>query len=103
MVRSLLFFTFTTLLSFTTKTQEHPKNVDNLPVREHTITIRQEKVNKTGTAVDGMTINGTTPGPTLEFQEGEYAVIYVKTEMDVETSVHWHGFLLPNFYDGVPY
>ena len=23
--------------------------------------------------------------------------------MDVETSVHWHGLLLPNFYDGVPY
>jgi CopA family copper-resistance protein len=23
--------------------------------------------------------------------------------MEVETSVHWHGLLLPNFYDGVPY
>jgi len=51
----------------------------------------------------GMTVNGTIPGPTLEFTEGEYAVIYVKNEMSVETSVHWHGLLLPNFYDGVPY
>jgi hypothetical protein len=60
-------------------------------------------VNKAGKEVMGMTVNGTIPGPTLEFEEGEYAVIYVKNEMDVETSVHWHGFLLPNFYDGVPY
>jgi FtsP/CotA-like multicopper oxidase with cupredoxin domain len=48
-----------------------------------------------------MTVNGTIPGPTLEFTEGEYAVIYVKNEMSEETSVHWYG-LLPNFYDGVP-
>jgi len=78
-------------------------NVDNLPVREYTLTLKQEKVNKAGKEVMGMTINGSIPGPTLEFTEGEYAVIYVKNEMDVETSIHWHGLLLPNFYDGVPY
>lgn len=78
-------------------------NVDNLPVREYTITLKQEMVNKAGKDVKGMTINGSIPGPTLRFTEGEYAVIYVKNEMDVETSVHWHGLLLPNFYDGVPY
>jgi FtsP/CotA-like multicopper oxidase with cupredoxin domain len=50
-----------------------------------------------------MTVNGTIPGTTLEFTEGEYAVIYVKKKMSEETSVHWHGLLLPNFYDGVPY
>ncbi len=78
-------------------------NIDNLPVKEYRLTIRQEKVNKAGKEVMGMTINGTIPGPVLEFTEGEYAVIYVKNEMDVETSIHWHGLLLPNFYDGVPY
>lgn len=83
--------------------QEHEGNKDNLPVREHTLIIRKEKVNKAGKEVMGMTVNGTIPGPTLEFKEGEYAVIYVKNEMDVETSIHWHGFLLPNYYDGVPY
>jgi len=67
------------------------------------LTINQEKVNKTGKAVMGMTINNSIPGPTLRFTEGGYAVIYVKNEMDVETSVHWHGIMLPNFYDGVPY
>ena len=78
-------------------------NVDNLPVREYTITLKQEMVNKAGKDVKGMTVNGSIPGPTLRFTEGEQAVIYVKNEMDVETSVHWHGLLLPNFYDGVPY
>ena len=67
------------------------------------LTLRQEKVNKTGEEVTGMTVNGSIPGPTLRFTEGGYAVIFVKNEMDVETSVHWHGLLLPNFYDGVPY
>lgn len=78
-------------------------NVDNLPVREYTLILKEEMVNKTGKQVMGMTVNGTVPGPTLTFTEGEYAVIYVKNEMSVETSIHWHGLLLPNFMDGVPY
>ena len=67
------------------------------------ITLRQETVNMTGEDVTGMTINGTIPGPVLRFSEGDYAVIYVENQMDEETSIHWHGFLLPNFFDGVPY
>lgn len=78
-------------------------NVDNLPVREFTLTIDEEMVNKAGKEVLGMTINGSIPGPILTFTEGEYAVIYVKNNMNEETSVHWHGLLLPNFFDGVPY
>jgi hypothetical protein len=78
-------------------------NVNNLPVKEYTLTIREEIVNKAGVAVKGMTVNKSIPGPVLEFTEGEYAIIYVKNEMKEETSIHWHGLLLPNFYDGVPY
>jgi len=69
----------------------------------YTLTIKNDRVSKAGKAVPAMTVNDGIPGPTLTFQEGGYAVIYVKNEMDVETSVHWHGILLPNFYDGVPY
>ncbi|MCG8763454.1 multicopper oxidase domain-containing protein [Tenacibaculum finnmarkense] len=92
-----------TTIVFAQEKQVIEGNINNLPVREHTITLREAIVNKTGKDVMGMTVNGTIPGPTLEFTEGEYAVIYVKNEMSVETSVHWHGLLLPNFYDGVPY
>lgn len=83
--------------------QSKEGNVENLPVHEYTLTIKEEIVNKASKSVVGMTVNGSIPGPTLEFTEGEYAIIYVKNEMDVETSIHWHGILLPNFYDGVPY
>lgn len=100
----ILLFAFLIPIGIYAQTEESiDGNVNNLPVKEHTITIRNSMVNKAGKAVMGMTVNGTIPGPTLEFTEGEYAVIYVKNEMDVETSVHWHGLLLPNFYDGVPY
>ena len=52
-------------------------NVENLPVHEYTLTIDQQIVNKAGKDVVGMTINGQIPGPTLEFIEGEYAIIIV--------------------------
>ncbi|ADV51150.1 multicopper oxidase type 3 [Cellulophaga algicola DSM 14237] len=99
----LLFLLALTTGVFAQKELIHLENINHLPVREHTITLRKATVNKAGKEVMGMTVNGTIPGPTLEFTEGEYAIIYVKNEMDVETSVHWHGLLLPNFYDGVPY
>lgn len=78
-------------------------NVNNWPVHEYEITIDEEIVNFTGKPVKAMTINGSIPGPVLEFTEGEYAKIHVTNAMDEETSVHWHGLLLPNFFDGVPY
>lgn len=78
-------------------------NIDNLPVREYHLTIDKKIVNITGKEVMGMAINNSIPGKTLRFTEGEYAKIHVTNNMDVETSVHWHGLLLPNFYDGVPY
>jgi CopA family copper-resistance protein len=79
------------------------QTADSLLNQGYTLTIRKETVNRAGKEVTGMTINGAIPGPTLRFKEGGKAVIYVKNEMDVETSVHWHGLLVPNFYDGVPY
>ncbi len=93
-----------TAINLQAQTEHSPKhNKANDPVHEYTITIRQEMVDKAGKSVKAMTVNGSIPGPILEFTEGEYAVIKVKNEMSVETSVHWHGILLPNFFDGVPY
>tara|TARA_R110002050_G_scaffold200990_1_gene336061 strand:- start:6964 stop:9357 length:2394 start_codon:yes stop_codon:yes gene_type:complete len=103
-IKLLIFLsTFVTIGALAQGKPSFEGNVDNLPVKEYTITLREEMVNKAGKEVKGMTINGGIPGPTLEFTEGEYAVIYVKNEMSTESSIHWHGLLLPNFYDGVPY
>ncbi len=79
------------------------ENIDNWPERVYDLTIGYETVNYTGKDVKAMVINGGIPGPNLEFNEGEFAIINVTNKMDVETSVHWHGMILPNFFDGVPY
>lgn len=73
------------------------------PIREYTLTLRQQKVNKAGKLVGAITVNDSIPGPTLYFTEGDSAIIHIKNEMNVPSSVHWHGILIPNFYDGVPY
>lgn len=70
---------------------------------EYRLTIAEEKVNIAGKTVMGMTINGGIPGPTLRFTEGDTAVMHVTNSMDVSTSVHWHGLLVPPAMDGVPY
>ena len=64
--------------------------------------IRREMVNITGTPVEKITVNGSIPGPTLHFTEGEEAVITVTNHLNEDTSVHWHGLLLPGEMDGVP-
>ena len=47
-------------------------------------------------------VNGQIPMPTLTFTQGDTAEIYVHNNLDEETSLHWHGLMLPNQYDGVP-
>jgi CopA family copper-resistance protein len=60
-------------------------------------------VNFTGKTVKAQAINGLIPGPALRFTEGDTAIIHVHNKMKGETSMHWHGLLLPNKFDGVPY
>jgi CopA family copper-resistance protein len=72
-------------------------------VVSYDLTIAQEKVNITGKPVPAMTLNGGIPGPTLRFTEGDTAVIHVRNAMTVPTSIHWHGMLVPNDMDGVPF
>ena len=66
------------------------------------LTVSTAKVEIGGGTVEKMTINGGVPGPTLRLKEGEDATITVTNETDEETSVHWHGILLPGVMDGVP-
>ena len=73
------------------------------PIKEYNLTIEQNEITLAGVTADGMTVNGGIPAPTLEFTIGDLAIINVTNKMNVETSVHWHGIILPNFFDGVPY
>jgi len=63
--------------------------------------ITDTTVNYTGKKVKAIAINGTIPGPVLYFTEGDTAEIHIHNEMMMETSVHWHGLIIPNKYDGV--
>jgi CopA family copper-resistance protein len=54
---------------------------------------------RTGHAV---TVNGTLPAPLLRLQEGRNVRIAVTNTLDEDTSIHWHGLLLPFQMDGVP-
>jgi len=70
---------------------------------EYDLTIARQEVNLTGQPTEAMTINGGIPGPVLRFTEGDIARIRVYNAMDTDTSIHWHGLLVPPGMDGVPY
>jgi len=55
-----------------------------------------------GRHASAITINGTVPGPILRFREGEVATLRVTNRLDEDTSIHWHGILVPSEMDGVP-
>jgi FtsP/CotA-like multicopper oxidase with cupredoxin domain len=65
--------------------------------------ITDTTVNYTGKKARAIAINGSIPGPVLYFTEGDTAEIHIHNEMMMETSVHWHGIIVPNQYDGVSY
>jgi len=47
-------------------------------------------------------INGTVPAPLLRLREGRTVRIHVWNDLDEESSIHWHGLILPFQMDGVP-
>jgi len=49
------------------------------------------------------TYNGVVPGPIIRVTEGDKVRVNVKNEMQLSTTVHWHGVLVPNKMDGVAY
>jgi len=67
------------------------------------LTVSDTLVNYTGKKRKAIAVNGQIPMPTLYFTEGDTAEVYVHNKLHHETSIHWHGLLLPNEQDGVPY
>ena len=65
--------------------------------------IKDTLVNFTGKTKRAIAVNGQIPMPTLTFTQGDTAEIHVYNELKEATSLHWHGLILPNKEDGVPY
>src|SRR5574343_1931622 len=66
------------------------------------LTISEAMVNFTGAPRVATVVNGMIPAPTLQFREGDEVTIHVKNELTEDTSIHWHGIILPFQMDGVP-
>ncbi|MCH4026105.1 MAG: copper resistance system multicopper oxidase [Acetobacter fabarum] len=47
-------------------------------------------------------MNGSMPGPTLRWREGETVTLNVHNHLAEDTSIHWHGIRCPADMDGVP-
>ncbi|HEM7451643.1 MULTISPECIES: copper resistance system multicopper oxidase [Acinetobacter calcoaceticus/baumannii complex] len=72
-------------------------------VKEYDLTIAEQTVNITGKPLKRITVNGKFVAPLLEFEEGDDAVIRVHNKLkNQDSSIHWHGLILPGIMDGVP-
>ena len=80
---------------------EAPKRSEgNLDIFELTIERRPMRIGRR--LGNPITINGTVPGPLLRWKEGREVELRVTNRLDEDTSIHWHGILLPPEMDGVP-
>ena len=66
------------------------------------LTIAEKKTIIDGKTMPGIAVNGTSPAPLVRLKEGQNVRISVTNDLDEETSIHWHGLILPFQMDGVP-
>ncbi len=83
-------------------TIRHQPGAAELRGKEFDLEIARTPVNLSGKAAMATTINGRVPGPILHWNEGDEVTIRVTNRLDVDTSIHWHGIVLPYEMDGVP-
>ena len=95
------------LMSMSGLTSPHPSPGPDSTIGPKTVIyhlyITDTMVNYTGKRRHAIAVNGSLPGPTLSFTEGDTAMIYIHNEMMMATTIHWHGLIVPNEYDGVAY
>ena len=73
-----------------------------LRAAEVDLAIGERAANFTGRARQATVVNGSLPAPTLRWREGDTVTIRVHNELAEQTSIHWHGLVLPANMDGVP-
>ena len=85
-----------------------PGNANALSGTEFDLTIGETPMNFTGRTRPAITVNGSIPAPLLRWREGTTVNLRVSNALPAnsihghETSIHWHGILLPANMDGVP-
>ena len=66
------------------------------------LTVDTLPVNLTGAARTAVAVNGQIPAPTLRMRQGDEVTIRVTNKLREQTSIHWHGLIVPADMDGVP-
>jgi len=69
---------------------------------DHTFNINAATVAPLGTPTPATLVNGTYPGPELRYREGDHLRVLANNQLNVPTTIHWHGMIVPNYMDGVP-
>ncbi len=77
--------------------------VKSQKVVRYDLFVKDTLVDFTGKKRKAIAVNGQIPMPTLTFTQGDTAEIWVHNERNECTALHWHGLILPNQEDGVPY
>ncbi|ORU90770.1 MAG: copper resistance protein CopA [Cycloclasticus sp. symbiont of Poecilosclerida sp. M] len=86
-------------LSFATPANKRPEALSG---KTFNLTLGHQLVNFTGVERFATSVNGSVPGPTLYWREGDEITINVTNSLPYISSVHWHGIILPSEMDGVP-
>ncbi|MBN4075730.1 copper resistance system multicopper oxidase, partial [Gammaproteobacteria bacterium AH-315-E17] len=66
------------------------------------LNIGYKPVNFTGQESIATAINGSIPAPILRWREGDEILLRVTNNLAEDSSLHWHGIILPANMDGVP-
>jgi CopA family copper-resistance protein len=69
---------------------------------EFDLVIDEMPVNLTGVARRAVVVNGQLPAPLLRVRQGDDVTIRVTNRLRAQTSIHWHGLIVPADMDGVP-
>lgn len=70
--------------------------------RQFDLNIGYQSVNFTGKSRMATAVNGSVPAPILRWREGDRVTLRVKNDLAEDSSIHWHGIILPTDMDGVP-
>ena len=81
---------------------EEGRGVAQLSGSSFELVVTETPANVTGRPRMAVTLNGSRPGPTLYWTQGETVTLAVTNHLREPTSIHWHGIRLPADMDGVP-
>jgi CopA family copper-resistance protein len=78
------------------------EQLPELKGRRFDLNLAPAPVNFTGTKCMATAVNGSVPAPTLRWREGDTVTLNVTNNLAEDSSIHWHGIILPTHMDGVP-